>query len=414
MHAGDALLVWQDDSLALEAYQNGYDADAPHRLNSGTKTFAGLMALAAVEDGLLTLDEPVAQTITAWQGDPQKATITVRHLLHLTSGLQTSVGLAPGYAEAIAKPLVHAPGTAFRYGPTAFQVFGALLERKLGGEDVRAYLQRRILDPLGVQSSSWGTTLSGDPNLAAGASMTASGWLRIGRLLLNDGRWAGQPILAPATLDALTQPADAAPGYGLAVWLNAAVDPADPFFDGAPPDIRADGPEGMIYAAGPGDLYMAAGAANQRLYVIPSRAMVVVRFGRWDDAWSDAAFLARLLDGEAYAAAASSAARSAQTPDADALARLQLAGLHRAVDLTPAQAGAVRPALRRRAEVLLDVRPILRDAAAGRRARRRAARRLRTVVRETDRTIEGVLTPEQEPRYRAWKEAQRERFERRE
>jgi CubicO group peptidase (beta-lactamase class C family) len=53
----------------------------------------------------------------------------------------------------------------------------------------------------------------------------------------------------------------------------------------------------LIYDRAPPDLYMAAGRYNQRLYVIPSLKMIVVRLGRADRRWSDAEFLARLLDG---------------------------------------------------------------------------------------------------------------------
>jgi CubicO group peptidase (beta-lactamase class C family) len=55
--------------------------------------------------------------------------------------------------------------------------------------------------------------------------------------------------------------------------------------------------ERFIYDGAPGSLYMAAGRYNQRLYVMPSRQMVVVRTGRADLTWSDADFLARLLGG---------------------------------------------------------------------------------------------------------------------
>ena len=161
--SGGTLLVWEDGELTLEAYQNGFDAEEPHILASGTKAFAGVMALAAIEDGLFTLDERVAETITEWQGDPQKAKITVGQLLHLTSGLKTSIGHAPSYEAALNTPLVHAPGESFRYGNIALQVFGALLERKLAGEAPAAYLRRRFLAPLGMEINSW-LRVGGDSN----------------------------------------------------------------------------------------------------------------------------------------------------------------------------------------------------------------------------------------------------------
>ena len=408
-HRGDAVLVWEAGTLVLERYQNGYDADAPHMLASGTKTFAGVMALAAAADGFFALDDLVAQYLPTWQDDPQKAQVTIRQLLHLTSGLDPGgVGDIPPFDAAVQAELLDAPGTRFRYGPTAFQVFGALLQHVLDGEDPVGYLKRRVLTPIGAEVGGWNDVDQRDPHLAGGAHMTARDWLRFGRLLLSDGRWNGEPVLPAGLLDALTAPTPASPGYGLTVWLNAAVDTSHAFFDHAPASVRPDGPSGMIYADGPSDLFMAAGLFNQRLYVIPSEQMVVVRFGRADAAWSDAAFLARLLDGRAYdpppRARASIAERVAL------LTTLRMKQLDAALTLTDAQEQAIRPAVKRQVEGLT----MLEDGSdMSRRARRRALRQLRQVQQQTDRAIETELTDEQVEVYRDLRaEERKKRLER--
>ena len=58
------MLVYHRDELVFEEYFNGWSADQPHRLASGTKSFSGAMLAAAAEDGLLTLDEKVVETIS--------------------------------------------------------------------------------------------------------------------------------------------------------------------------------------------------------------------------------------------------------------------------------------------------------------------------------------------------------------
>lgn len=407
--SGDALLVWQRGDLVVEDYTNGHRAGDPHRLASGTKTFAGAMALAAAEDGLLALDEPVAASVPAWGEDPQKAKATLRHLLQLTSGIETGIGRAPSFEAALEKPLVHAPGEGFRYGPVAFQAFGAVLQRKLDGEAPEAYLQRRILEPIGA-TATWARA-GDDVNLGAGARMTARSWLRFGRLLLGNGTFEGRAVLSGDVLEPLTAPTSAAPGYGLSVWLNAPVDPGASFFDHTPPDLAPDGPAGMIYAEGPNDLFMAAGLGNQRLYVIPSREMVVVRFGRRDPSWHDGEFLARLLDGAACEASAGAQARSARAREqqVSALARRQMAALDSALALTDEQASAIRPIVERRTEALLEVRQ--RRASGeplGRREKRRMLRSLRRTMKRTDEDIRSHLTPEQRRAYEALREKQRE------
>ena len=405
-HAGDALIVWERGERVVETAHNGFDLDDPHMLASGTKMFAGVAALAAIADGTLSPDARVAETLTAWQDDPQKSQVTLRHLLHLTSGLATDVGEAPSFSEALGTPLVDAPGTTFRYGPTAFQVFGALLEEIHSGDDPLAYYQRRLFDPLGIAAPGWARVDGTDPQLAGGGRMTAHDWLRFGRMLLNGGTWNGEPILPPEQMAMLTTPTEASPGYGWGVWLNATVDPDDPFFEHTPSSLQPDGPNGMIYNDGPSDLYMAAGLFNQRLYVIPSREMVVVRFGRADAEWNDAEFLARLLDGTEYEAPP---APSVSVDDRLALGtRLYMQQLDRALSLTEAQEDAIRPLAKRRLRALLTFRN--ETASAGRWTRLRKGRQLRDQLETVDRAIEAELSAKQVDAYRTFQEEQRERF----
>ena len=136
------------------------------------------------------------------------------------------------------------------------------------------------------------------PRLFDRAQLTPRELGRIGRLLLNDGRWNGEQVIKHG--DRLTESTPASPEFGLGVWLNVDLSTAEsfPFSPHAPERILLPhGQDRLNYDGAPADLFMAAGRYNQRLYVIPSLQMVVVRLGRADRTWSDGAFLARLLDG---------------------------------------------------------------------------------------------------------------------
>lgn len=316
--SGDALLVWIGGDLVLEDYPGGYDPEKPHILTEASVLLSGLMALAAVGDGLLALDEPASETITEWKSDPQKSQITVAELLRLTSGLEPgSYHVVPTYERAIAAPLVHVPGEGFRYGPTAYQAFGAVMERKTGF----GYLKRRILEPLGIPGGRWqpvDLAAAGGlhpeagglmPQLLDGAHLTPGELGRVGRLLLQGGRWNGEVLIED--IGPLTQPTPASPAYGLGVWLNAETSTSEgdgagaAFLKYVPERIMLPrGQKRLIYDGAPPDLYMAAGRYNQRLYVLPSENMVVVRLGRANQTWNDAEFLARLLEGRTLSAQA--------------------------------------------------------------------------------------------------------------
>lgn len=297
-HGGQALLIWEDGKLGVEDYQGDMTGDTPRPIEDASKMFAGLIAIAAAEDGALSLDEPAVSAISEWRDDTGKSTITVAQLLRMVSGIETEANRAPSYAEAIEKPLMHEPGEEFRYGSTGAHVFGALLQRKLSGENPSAYLKRRILEPLGIPGARWITVGDEDIRLADGSHVTPREWIRIGRLLLQEGMWEEETVLSG--VDRLFEPTSAGPSYSLGFWLNTDVDPNAPFFRYLPPHIVPDGPGGIIYAAGPTDLVMAAGRSGQRLYIIPSEDTAIVRFGTPNGLWIDAEFLARLLDGKEY------------------------------------------------------------------------------------------------------------------
>src|SRR5471032_1703703 len=86
-HVLHGLVIEVAGTIVIERYANGYDAAKPHALYSGTKSFWGVTAAAAHDDGLLDIDEPVAQTIPDWRNDERKARVTLRDLLALTSGI---------------------------------------------------------------------------------------------------------------------------------------------------------------------------------------------------------------------------------------------------------------------------------------------------------------------------------------
>ena len=285
---GDAVLVMIDGRIVFEDYHNGGAANKTHLLASGTKSFTGVMAVAAAQDGLLSFDEPVSQTIQEWRNDPQRAAISIRQLLTLTSGLEAGRQLSPpAYAEAVTGAMRAAPGSKFQYGPVSFQLFGEVMRRKLAPqqETVAQYLQRRVLAPVGIRVGFWRGMTQGQPQLPHGAYLTAREWVKFGEFVRQGGKVGAKQVLPPELLAELFKGTSANPAYGMTWWLNADVPPAlreeiKQLEDNMTGLDRVPGLEGMVTAAG---------GFKQRLYVIPTRRMVVVRFGnsvgkQFDDA----------------------------------------------------------------------------------------------------------------------------------
>lgn len=305
---GVTLLILDDGKTAFERYAKGGAPEAAYELASGTKSFSGVIAAVAVKDGLLTLDEKASATLVEWRSDPQKSAITIRDILHLTSGVKpVGLGRPPTYAAAIALPVVATPGESFDYGPVNFQIFGEIMRRKLsdyeGGRyaDALAYLEARIFDPLGIEPAQWNRGRDGNPQLPSGADLTARDWARFGEFVRQGGAVDGRPLVDRDAFAAMLEGSAVNAAYGLGWWLNETPAPetlaASKTMREAS-DLFTHPRRGEL----PGDLFMAAGAGNQRLYIIPSKELVIVRqtgrilHGRRGRRFSDVEFLLMLLD----------------------------------------------------------------------------------------------------------------------
>lgn len=334
--SGRAVLVLHRGELAYERYDNGWSALRPHMLASGTKSFSGVIAMMAVQDGLMSLDEPACETLTEWKEDPRKSKITIRHLLTLSSGLNPADAAFPNrrqggsntnpilkqrqeriarrdaneglkdlatgnwFKDALKVPSKQEAGKAFEYGPSHFYAFGELLNRKLAARNdapaksFEQYARVRLLDPLGIQVGHWSKDQAGNANIPGGMFLTAREWAKFGQFVLDRG-YARSPdgtrpellkneLLAQCFVASATNRS-----YGLTWWLNGNSDEADTGLSArssnstlrdtirrqalnqeADSDLKVDDKRLTVW--------MAAGLGKQRLFILPERELVIVRF----------------------------------------------------------------------------------------------------------------------------------------
>lgn len=298
---GLAVFILQHDQVVFEDYQNGYDGEAPVHLYSGTKSFSGVLAGALLSRGQMSLTEKAVDYLPEFIGDSEKEAITLDHLLHFTSGLAddsrslTLDGLyveqkvEDKYAYALTLPSDSAPGSRYVYTSTHLMVFGEVMTRKLG-ESPLEWLDRELFAPLTFRYSGWIQDPAGNPMLPYGCWTTPNEWAKLGVMLKNQGMWQGTALLTPGIVKTLFNGSEAMPGYGLTFWLNVPTPSGLPESADSPLEAP-DGPNGLIWNEGPNDLVMAAGYQDNRLYILPSKDMVMVRLGTGDDDWSDGDFL---------------------------------------------------------------------------------------------------------------------------
>jgi CubicO group peptidase (beta-lactamase class C family) len=292
-HGGVSFLAIQDGRTLLE--QN---AKTPHKIYSGTKAFWDLAALAAAEDGLLRLDERVADIITSWQKDPRKAQVTIRQLLDFDSGLEPAFFLHETQsgdrdAAGIRARMVAEPGRAFIYGPAALQVFHQVLKEKLRGDSPTHYLERRVLHRLGLGSQRYLSDGAGNPLLATGWILSLRQWSKLGQLVLANGT----PVVSANSLQQCWRGTTANRAFSLGWWNNHAA-PNGREFDFEqmliPKWENQDWRDACLCRDAPSDLVACIGSEGQRLYVIPSLQLIVVREAN-GGSFSDAHFLRLLL-----------------------------------------------------------------------------------------------------------------------
>lgn len=285
----DSLLVWRDGRMVLARDFGRYDASSQTWSASMSKTLVALALGIAIRDGAIaSVDVPVATYLTEWT-DAAHRRITFRDLLEMTSGLDHPAGGSAAsrdllssddvIAHALALPAVAAPGVDYDYSTVNVTLLIEAI-RRATGTPFPAFLSAKLWAPLGAGDA----LLSGDRTGHAVPSLfaTARDWLRIGILLEQRGRWQGRQIVPAAWIDRMTVPSRRNANYGWLTWLGS-----------PPPGGRSYGSKVAFKAIHSApfavrDMVFLDGFGGQRVYVVPSRKLVIVRTGAnrmdWDDA----------------------------------------------------------------------------------------------------------------------------------
>ena len=289
-----SLIVSHRGVIQLERYWKGEGADQVVYSFSMHKSILALLLGIAIEEGHIGgIDDPLATYLPEWRGDPRER-ITLRHALQMNSGLepmsfpvnpfskhvkrQIGTNLA---GTALSFRLQDEPGSVFNYNGVNPTLLVMVLERATG-QRYAAYLSAKLWQPLGNEDASvW---LDHPGGLARGATSLYAkpmDWLRIGHMLLNKGRANGRQIIPADWLAEMTTPSPTNPRYGLLTWIGA--DYVE--------QRTLDAFEGFAAVAetpfDAGDIIYFDGLGGQRVYVIPSAQLVIVRTGVLAWEWND-------------------------------------------------------------------------------------------------------------------------------
>ena len=217
--------VSQHNQLIAEWH---YEDECRRNIYSASKSFTSCAVGFAVQEGLLSLDEPLTEAFEADipnQISPHLAQARVRDLLTMCLGQkQMALGGAqrPLYKEddwvkmVLAIPFEYAPGTHFVYNNVGPYLAGILVQRR-AGTDLVSYLMPRLFDPLGIKRPTWETDPLGRTFGAGGLLLTLSELHRFGEFYLNEGEWDGKQLLSKRWIRDSSAPADV-DFYGYLFW----------------------------------------------------------------------------------------------------------------------------------------------------------------------------------------------------
>lgn len=254
----------QDDRMfANFLYGPAPDGTLLEDVASQQKSFVAILAAIAIDKGLLDIQSPVSKYLGAgWsKATPeQEASIRVIDVMTMSSGLNEQFGyVAP-------------PGSTFFYNTPVYAMTKRIVAAA-AGQPLETITHDWLTGPTGMKDTAWRqrpAALASVGN-ATGLVTTPHDVARFGLMVLHGGvAEDGKRVVSKAQLDALFTRSAANPAYGRLWWLN-----------GADYTLRAQAGrrEGQLIPAAPADLVGALGAFDRRLYVVPSRKLVVVRTG---------------------------------------------------------------------------------------------------------------------------------------
>ena len=265
-----AVAVVYDNVLIGEKYLEPSHEGTLFHGWSQAKSITNAMIGVMVKEGKLDINKPA--DIPEWKSDGRNE-ITLDHLLHMTDGLHfeenyfdisevtrmlyTSDDM---YQFSISNPMEHSPGTVWNYSGGSTNILSGIIRNTIGDDtEYYAFPYEKLFHRIGMLHTLFETDGAGTFVGSSYCYASARDLARFGLLYMNDGIFAGDTIFQQGWVDYSTEPAPGSQGqYGAQIWLQKK--------EGKYPEISED-------------MFLIDGFQGQRVFVIPSKKLVVVRMG---------------------------------------------------------------------------------------------------------------------------------------
>ena len=263
------VLVAYKNQIVAERYAEGFTKETPMLGWSMTKSVLGTLYGVLAHQERLDLDSPAP--IASWQNDERKY-ITLNNLLRMQSGLEwdedytkisdvTRMLFLNSDMTTVQqeKKAIAPPTEIWNYSSGTTNLLSGILRKHFNThQEYLDFPYTALIDKIGMNSMIIEADTKGNFVGSSYGWANTRDWAKFGILYLNKGYWNGEQLFSPDWVDYIKQPTVNSNGtYGAHFWLNAG---------GKYPDV-------------PRDLYSANGFQGQRVFIIPSKDLVVVRTG---------------------------------------------------------------------------------------------------------------------------------------
>jgi len=256
-------IILVNGRIVMENYFNGHDAATNWYWASAGKTLTSTVTGIAQQENLININNKVSQYIgTGWTSAPlaKENLITCKNLLTMTSGLDDSTdNVSPSALTYVADA-----GTRWAYHNVYVKLQDVIAQAS--GQTWNTYFNTKLRDKIGMN----GVWFTSGNNIVY--SSTTRSMARFGLLMYNKGKWENNVILNESYFNEATNTSQNINlGYGYLWWLNGKANYHLP--------QSQTTFQGSIIPTAPNDMFMALGKNDQKIYIVPSKKMVVIRMG---------------------------------------------------------------------------------------------------------------------------------------
>ncbi len=263
-----AIVVLKDGKLIAEHYAKGFDANSKHIGWSITKSIFNALIGIAIQQKKL---DGIHQTKLFPQWTDERKNISLKHILQMNTGLSwnedygtVSEATIMLYDQdnmvnyAVNQPMEAKIGKHWEYSSGSSNLLSGILRARMSRQAYLDFPYKYLFDKIGASSFIIETDASNNFVASSYAWATARDWAKFGQLFLKKGVVDGERLFPAGWIEFTTEKAvDSEGKYGAQFWL----------------------PVKKEFPHAPSDMYYADGFQGQRIFIIPSEGLVIVRMG---------------------------------------------------------------------------------------------------------------------------------------